>query len=1591
MLKSLLTLSILLAALLHAAPFPNGMTGGGALPVAYDEAAKQIVFGYEPNQNKGCSSGVALPLKEQASAPRVVVECDVVIGTTSPKGHVQVSGSVYFLFRGQGKARPCGIGLTSQRYHRNRGVVILGGPQPATTPFDFQLGRPIRVRLELDRTAATWRGALLDGGKELYATAPQPLPAGFQPDAFYLTANTVGRNDGLQIRVSPPAVARPEDTAEELLALPAPYTYGGALPVGYSPAARQIVIGYEPHQNKQGSSHITMPLGKLAEENDRLAVSCGLSISNYSPKGNPQVSGRIAFLFLGKDTGKAPLPGLSIGSTRYHHNRNLIFNANGKTRTVPFNFTPGQEMTIRLVFDRKDNTWTGEVHQDGKRLFTTEPQPLPPRFSPAAFLVTANTVSPNDGLQFRLSLPTAAPLGAKDAEQAEEYCSTLPRHYRNVNPALFNSAFASFCGDNLADRIALGDPKAAEARAKQLHDLGFTAVLYNGRHFRLNYREEFPHIAETGRIVREACAKYGISVIEHHDPTIFCYHGYPFMLHHLDWLQRDIRDGESSYWACASNPDFMAYCLDYLARLQGKAQFAGFMIDELNLASRNHCGCVHCRRAYAKATGRKPPVTLNHNNPSFAQRDFRSWGMRMTNLAENAILNALQKVKPDTIIMTYCSDYADPNSQSIDLTQAAALYSPFVGWESMLRNPLENGISFLGTLKSRNSYADFYNIPVWSLNREPVKREAHYVEWAMCQGARHAIWFGRVPLDAPEDAEYFRRYSRWNAVMPHRFARTFTDTALLVSAQTWRTTADRSFYWNDFRGVMETFIRSSRQFDTILDGDLFYPNRLGKYRVLVLASQASLSDKQCRAIEQFVADGGVAIVTGNTSLHDAHGNRRQDFGLARAMNLRHTGRRLGKADAISHLDGTATRFPVPHLQEVEVVNPAKSRVLVHYCTPNGNSLPLAVATRHGKGAFLYLAAQYGAFLNEPEIRAKSRYQYTPHPELAALLDALYDRAHTLASAAAPVTASLPAKVVAIANQLQDGPGKGTIYAQIYNFTGTRAKAGDALGEGIPETLDFPQIQGDLAITVNRPCAAEAVLESPERPDLAVKGIRQGNSTVFAIPGKAIGFFAQLKIASTPDPAMAILEPPLADPPKIEVAASVPNTAPASFYHPREFLGELLDAPPAPARDGFAIDAQGRVSLDGTPVIAGEEFRQAPHEFKDFLRGEALAPAVTRGWRNGEASGLLASGTILGGDLQFVRETTRLNPARAELTLAAAMRPIDYHGRNNIWTWRIPVATLKGATAHFYHGMHRSGRPPRTIRITGDEPDGTPVATHIRHIQFTGGPVDFSIDFSIMGVGGLYSEDLSSQYKAHLIREGDFYVVLLPENSSRYGVKYFGKAVLRCGKTDFNTLHPMKMAHYQYGRQASARLQFTTGRLADGYIINKYQVGFNRDFATAPLDGWEKAAAPVKRVGDDRVDPLYSHGAAGKGPNTYRLAHQNGIALVNVILNGKGGPIRGTVSANGGKPAAFDLGDGETTTAVLPVRITDGQIRVAIDGTWLVSGIVVQPLAYEAEDFLFSRTYWNCGAAPWTIPELKCDAPAWRRFSDIPFRRAKWEF
>ena len=61
---------------------------------------------------------------------------------------------------------------------------------------------------------------------------------------------------------------------------------------------------------------------------------------------------------------------------------------------------------------------------------------------------------------------------------------------------------------------------------------------------------------------------------------------------------------------------------------------------------------------------------------------------------------------------------------------------------------------------------------------------------------------------------------------------------------------------------------------------LLTPDRLDRFKLLILADAAALSDAQCAAIRAYVDRGGSVLATFATSLYDEQGRRRDDFGLA---------------------------------------------------------------------------------------------------------------------------------------------------------------------------------------------------------------------------------------------------------------------------------------------------------------------------------------------------------------------------------------------------------------------------------------------------------------------------------------------------------------------------------------------------------------------------------------------------------------------------------------------------------------------------------------------------------------------------------------
>lgn len=90
-------------------------------------------------------------------------------------------------------------------------------------------------------------------------------------------------------------------------------------------------------------------------------------------------------------------------------------------------------------------------------------------------------------------------------------------------------------------------------------------------------------------------------------------------------------------------------------------------------------------------------------------------------------------------------------------------------------------------------------------------------------------------------------------------------------------------------GMYHALVESRVPFELVHEAFLT-PDRLDRFKVLILANAAALSDAQCAAIRDYVRRGGSLVATFASSLFDESGGRRQDFGLADVFGVSFNGR-----------------------------------------------------------------------------------------------------------------------------------------------------------------------------------------------------------------------------------------------------------------------------------------------------------------------------------------------------------------------------------------------------------------------------------------------------------------------------------------------------------------------------------------------------------------------------------------------------------------------------------------------------------------------------------------------------------------------------
>src|SRR6201996_3477647 len=102
----------------------------------------------------------------------------------------------------------------------------------------------------------------------------------------------------------------------------------------------------------------------------------------------------------------------------------------------------------------------------------------------------------------------------------------------------------------------------------------------------------------------------------------------------------------------------------------------------------------------------------------------------------------------------------------------------------------------------------------------------------------------------------------------------------------------RTYMHETTQGIYDALLQGRFAFDFVHE-DRLEPERLAKYRALILPNVAMLSDRQCDQLRAYVHSGGSIIASFETSLYDENLKPRADFGLADLMGVNKAGDAIG--------------------------------------------------------------------------------------------------------------------------------------------------------------------------------------------------------------------------------------------------------------------------------------------------------------------------------------------------------------------------------------------------------------------------------------------------------------------------------------------------------------------------------------------------------------------------------------------------------------------------------------------------------------------------------------------------------------------------
>jgi hypothetical protein len=368
---------------------------------------------------------------------------------------------------------------------------------------------------------------------------------------------------------------------------------------------------------------------------------------------------------------------------------------------------------------------------------------------------------------------------------------------------------------------------------------------------------------------------------------------------HPDWIAVNADGAPRRHWAnremwvtCALGP----YNFDFMDRVHREI-VSRYKVDGI-FSNRwapqgGDCYCVHCQKNFAEATGRTLPRTSDPRDP--ARRAFIEW--------RKARLTELWKQWDATVRAANPDARFIPNGPPDMKTAGELAAIQFADYQARHGSmaPWANGrrAKEYRSVMGRRPIGGIFSVGVeeryrWKDSVQSAPEIRLWVAEGTANGMRPWVTkFSGVLYDRRWLAPVERIY-QWH-FEHERYLRNETPlarVALLYSEQTATYhpgVAEGDHAPDHVLGMYQTLVEARVPFEMVHEAFLT-PERLDRFKLLVLADAAALSDAQCEAIRAFVRRGGSVVATFASSLYDERGQPRRDFGLGELFGVTFTGR-----------------------------------------------------------------------------------------------------------------------------------------------------------------------------------------------------------------------------------------------------------------------------------------------------------------------------------------------------------------------------------------------------------------------------------------------------------------------------------------------------------------------------------------------------------------------------------------------------------------------------------------------------------------------------------------------------------------------------